>query len=53
MNETVLYGAIAALFTGLVGFGKYTLTQKDAKIKELEAKNHDLVERLLKSRGKK
>lgn len=53
MNETVLYGAIAALFTGLAGLGKYMLTQKDSKIKELEIKNHELIERLLKSRGKK
>lgn len=53
MNETALYGAIATLFTGLAGLGKYMLTQKDAKIKELELKNHELIERLLRSRGNK
>lgn len=53
MNESLLYSAISVLFAAIVGFGKYTLNQKDAKIKELEQKNHDLVERLLRSRGKK
>jgi len=53
MNESILYTAIGGLFAALAGLGKYMLNQKDAKIKDLEDKNHELVERLLRSRGKK
>jgi hypothetical protein len=53
MNETILYGAIGALFTAIVGFGKYVLSQKDSRIKEQDTKIHELTERLLRSRGKK
>lgn len=53
MDNSVIIGAAATLFTGLIALMKYLLNQKDARIKELEDKNTELVERLLKSRGKK
>jgi hypothetical protein len=49
----IFIGAATTLFAGIVALMKYLLNQKDARITELETKNHELVERLLKSRGKK
>lgn len=53
MNDSVIIGAAGTLFAGMVALMKYLLNQKDSRINELEDKNAELVERLLKSRGKK
>jgi hypothetical protein len=53
MNVEIIIGAAGTLFAGIVALMKYLLNQKDARISELEAKNNELIERLLRSRGGK
>jgi hypothetical protein len=48
-----IIGAGGTLFAGIVALAKYLFNQKDNRITELEKKNNDLIERLLKSRGNK